>query len=77
MFKLFCHTTSMACKYRHDLESNYLEALWLEIRLNNRKFSVCVLYRIPNDENDFWNILSEKSFAVKEAQNIKLLSLAI
>ena len=66
-------SNSIACKHRRDLESNDLEALWLEIRLKNRKFLMCVLYRPPNNEAEFWDILSEKLVAVKQVHNMKLL----
>ena len=63
----------IACKHRQDLESKELEALWLEIRLKNKKFLLCVLYRPPNVDNDFWNILNDKIIAIKQAHSMKIL----
>ena len=47
----------LACKPRHDLESIDLEAMWLEIHINNNKFMLCVVYRPPNSRLIFWEQL--------------------
>ena len=48
----------LACKRRNDLESNDLEALWLEVRSLNFKFFVCTLYRTSsNSDRSFWDKL--------------------
>ena len=63
----------IACKQRHDLESIDLEALWLEIRLKNIKFLLCVIYRPPNSGSEFWDHLNEKLDGIKALHNMKLL----
>ena len=40
---------------RYDLEVNNLELLWCEIRINNNKFLVGVVYRPPNSPVSFWD----------------------
>ena len=58
----------LACKRRTDLESNDLEALWLEVRSLNFKFFVCTLYRTSsNSDRSFWDKLQSMLFPLHES----------
>ena len=47
-------SSSLIAKRRLDLETDQLELMWLEIRCNNNKFLVGVVYRPPNANDEFW-----------------------
>ena len=44
---------------RHDLELNHLEALWVEINLNNNKILIGVFYRPPNSGVLYQNLIED------------------
>ena len=44
---------------RQDLTIQGLEALWLEIKINNRKLIVGGIYRPPNANNNCWLLLEQ------------------
>ena len=49
---------TIACKRRPDFESDEIESMWLEIRSQNNKFFLCVVYRAEsNTDNSFWDLL--------------------
>ena len=50
----------LVLKRRYDLELQNLELLWLEIRSDNNKFLLGVVYRAPNAENDFWDLIRQR-----------------
>ena len=60
----------IAAKRRYDLEFDNLEAMWTEVRCHNNKFLLCVLYRPPNANADFWPRLQE-SLDLAYESNIK------
>ena len=48
----------ISCKRRADLENPEIESMWLEVRSNNNKFYLCVIYRAEsNTDETFWDIL--------------------
>ena len=56
----------IAAKRRKNLEIRNLEAMWLEIRVKNIKFLLCVAYRPPNDTLDFWDSFQQSIDLAKE-----------
>ena len=56
----------IACKRRLDLELPNIEALWLEIRSDNKKFFLCVTYRAPTISNEYWDTLQINVNMVQE-----------
>ena len=44
---------------RHDLTIHGLEALWLEIKVSNRKVFVGGIYRPPDANNNYWLLLEQ------------------
>ena len=44
---------------RHDLTIHGLEALWLEIKVSNRKIFVGGIYRPPDANNNYWLLLEQ------------------
>ena len=44
---------------RRDLHIPSLEALWIEVRLNNRPYLIGGFYRPPNTGNLYWNFIEE------------------
>ena len=51
-------SNNISCKRRSDLENDNLELLWLEIRQNDKKLLIGVIYNPPNSPN-FWPELNE------------------
>lgn len=45
-------------KRRPDLESDYFEAIWVELVLKSKTFTIGVMYRPPNSSNQFWGYLN-------------------
>ena len=45
----------------------------LEICTNNHKFLLCVLYRAPNQDDSFWDLLQENLNFVQEKHNLKTM----
>ena len=80
---IYCPDSSR-CKRREDLESDDLEAIWVEIRVNRKKtILVCSIYQPPVSScrfmDDFSNMLEIASTECKEIlvmgdMNINLLS---
>ena len=66
-------SSSIACKHRRDLERYDIEAMWLEVRLCNQRFLLCVVYRPPNSGQEFWELLTEKIEYIKEVSNMKIM----
>ena len=57
----------IAAKRRKNLEIRNLEAMWLEVRVKNIKFLLCVAYRPPNDTNEFWDSFQQSIDLAKES----------
>lgn len=52
---------------KFEFENQNLEAIWLEIKcLHNKMFYLCVCYRPPNSSAEFWNLLNESIYNVKD-----------
>ena len=65
---------SIACKRRLDFESPDIESMWLEIRSNNNKFFLCVLYRAEsNTDYSFWEILQDQIDLVLQEEKPKII----
>ena len=56
-----------------DLQIADIEAMWLEIRTKNHKFLLCVIYRPPNFDDSFWDLLQDNIDIVKQTQNCKVM----
>lgn len=52
------------CKRRPDIESNYFEAIWVEVKIQNQTIMLCAVYRPPNSDQSFWDYLD---FAIDKA----------
>ena len=63
----------IAAKRRPDLEVFDLEAMWLEIRLKNNKCLLCVVYKPPNANYDFWTLFQESIDKAKETNVTNLV----
>ncbi len=64
----------IACKRRQDLEVIDIEAMWLEIRTDNKKFFLCVTYRSDSNTNlSFWDKLQENIDTVRANYNPKIM----
>ncbi|MCG8046087.1 MAG: reverse transcriptase family protein, partial [Candidatus Thiodiazotropha taylori] len=50
---------TLSCKRRKDLEINGLEAVWIEIVIRSKKVLIGGIYRPPNSNNDYFNLLLE------------------
>jgi len=44
---------------RHDLELPGLEALWVELSIQHKKFLIGGFYRPPSANNEYWSLLEE------------------
>jgi len=64
---------NIACKRRTDLESRDIELLWLEIRSNNLRILLGVIYRPPNTDDSFWDNLSDNLTNIHESHNGKII----
>lgn len=47
------------CVRRQDLEGNWIEALWLEVKLKKKKLLVCNIYRPPDAKIEWMEHLQE------------------
>lgn len=66
---------NISCKRRGDLEIADIESMWFDIRTNNNKFLLCVLYKAPNSDDTFWELLQDNLDHVKQTHNIKTMLL--
>ena len=66
-------SNNIACKRRKDLEFHNIEAMWLEIRMKNNKFLLCTIYRPPNAEEIFWEMLQENLDYIKQTCDSKVM----
>ena len=65
---------NIPCKRRVDLESPYIEGMWLEISLPSFKLFTFVVYRAGNSTNsDYWKIFQENIDNVRSLLNPKIL----
>ncbi len=65
---------TIACKRRRDLEAPDIESMWLEIRLHNTVFLLCVLYRAESNTNlDFWSKLQDNVDNIYASDRHKML----
>jgi len=51
--------SGLLCKRRDDFEITGLEAVWVELELQQRKLLIGGFYRPPNSNNDYWSLLEE------------------
>ena len=52
---------TLSCKRRKDLEINGLEAVWIEIKIKSKKVLVGGIYRPPNSNSDYFNLILEST----------------
>ena len=57
---------NMICKPRVDLHVDGLEAIWIEVRENNKIILICSMYRPPDSLVPYWALIEE---SVKKASN--------
>ena len=65
--------SNIVCKRRHDLEILGIEAMWLEIRSQNKKFFLCVIYRAPTSTAEFWDLLQTNINMVQEINGSRIV----
>ena len=64
---------SIICKRRKDLETDELEAMWLELRPMNQKFFLCVVYRPPNSALCFCDDLQKSIETIQSNYNSRVM----
>ena len=50
---------TLSCKRRKDIEINGLEAVWIEVTIKSKKVLVGGIYRPPNSNSDYFNLILE------------------
>ena len=65
--------SNIVCKRRGDLEIPGIEAMWLEIRSQNKKFFLCVIYRAPTCSAEFWDLLQTNVNMVQEIDGCRIV----
>ena len=58
--------SDIICKPRLDLHVDGLEAIWVEVRENNKIILICSMYRPPDSLVPYWALIEE---SVKKASN--------
>ena len=58
--------SDIICKPRVDLHVDGLEAIWIEVRENNKILLICSMYRPPESLVPYWRLIEE---SVKKASN--------
>ena len=56
---------SITCKRRLDLELNNLECIWVEIKTHGHTVLIAGMYRPPNANQNYWNLISKSVDRVK------------
>ena len=64
---------NIACKRRVDIEPPNSEAMWLEVRSQNKKFFLCVAYRSPTNRHNFWDAMQTSVNMIKELDRSKII----
>ncbi len=52
---------TLTAKERPDILVNNLEAVWIELQCNRRKLLIGGIYRPPDANNCYWNLLEESN----------------
>ena len=65
---------TITCKRRHDLEINALEAVWLELSVKSTKVLVAGIYRPPNSNSAYMDLIKE---SVDRAYNANIVDIII
>ena len=47
----------ITCKHRKDLDVQHLEAIWCEITHSNFHYLICIMYRPPNSNREYWELI--------------------
>lgn len=64
----------VCCKRQMDLESDEIEAIWLEIKVRKHPILVCNVYRPPSSALPYWTVLGNMlESAASEGKEILLL----
>ncbi|MCP3899199.1 MAG: hypothetical protein GY707_05745, partial [Desulfobacteraceae bacterium] len=64
----------VACKRRQDLETDDIEAMWVEVRTINKKFYLCITYRSESQtDHTYWDILQEQITEIRTNYNPKII----
>ena len=58
-FSPVCVSEDVKCVRRQDLERNWIEALWLEVKLRRKQLLVCNIYRPPDAKAEWMESLQE------------------
>ena len=66
-------SNAIACKRRADIEPPNSEAMWLEVRSQNKKFFLCVAYRAPTNKHNFWDEMQTSVNMIKEINKSKII----
>ena len=65
---------TLLCKRRKDLEINGLEAVWVEVTIKSKKVIVGGIYRPPNSNADYFNLMLE---SIDRAYNTNIYDIII
>ena len=60
---------TLACSLRHDLSIPNLEAIWVQVKHENKTLLIGGFYRPPNSNNNYWSLI-EESFDRAYSTNI-------
>ena len=63
---------SVNCTLRHDLNVGGLECVWLELKINNRKYLYGTFYIPPNSDQQYWSYF-EQSIELALNTNIDII----
>lgn len=58
---------------KNDLEDENIELLWLEIKTKNKAMLLGTIYRPPNSNNKFWDLLEENIDKVIELCYVNII----
>ena len=65
-------SSELFVKRRDDLEIPSVEAMWLEIRSKNNKFSLSVIYRPPHESVEFWEHMQTMLDSARETRILNI-----
>ena len=65
---------TLLCKRRKDLEINGLEVVWVEVTIKSKKVIVGGIYRPPNSNADYFNLMLE---SIDRAHNTNIYDIII
>ena len=65
---------TLLCRRRKDIEITGLEAVWLEVTIKSKKVLVGGIYRPPNSNSDYFNLILE---SIDRASNTNIPDIVV